>query len=370
MDEAISDLASQYTTCYDSLHWQALRIIRQREQADDIVQQVFADTASAIKGGKVIQNYEAWLRRCVYNLAVKKARQAQQLPLHEELSNGNQSQIDDIAHARRRCGQVCSAIRTLPRAQRSALLMSQFHGYNYSEIATRMDRSEASVRQLLSRARSRIRLLVGPDKATLGGIILWTPVRKIRSLLSSISIHVDRASHIASHSLEPAVAAVVASVVISLPQGSATAPAASQLSEAGFERSTNALVVNAALATDVLFVEAMPLSDAGVGTQTIPSGEPQSSTPDVAGQDSVLDEPQPQEQLTPSDEGTSESEAPEEASAANYDQGDGSESNDGSGEQEQEQGEGEGEGEGEPPPDRGWQNLNLYEEGFDPTLEI
>ena len=64
------------------------------------------------------------------------------------------------AIAREQVARIEAAFDQLPDEQREVILLSRFEGLAHREIALRMDRSEASVRQLLSRGRARLAMLL------------------------------------------------------------------------------------------------------------------------------------------------------------------------------------------------------------------
>jgi hypothetical protein len=63
----------------------------------------------------------------------------------------------DVAMRRERVRSALSAMSSLPEAQRRVLVEREFAGRGHREIASRLGRSEAAVRQLLNRARTQLR---------------------------------------------------------------------------------------------------------------------------------------------------------------------------------------------------------------------
>ena len=62
---------------------------------------------------------------------------------------------------RERLDALVGALLSLPARQRQALVMREFEGRSYDEIATRLGASNGAVRQLLNRARTSIRERLG-----------------------------------------------------------------------------------------------------------------------------------------------------------------------------------------------------------------
>lgn len=59
---------------------------------------------------------------------------------------------------------VAAALRTIPPADRDALLLFAWEGLSYAEVATALDIPVGTVRSRISRARSRIRELLDADR--------------------------------------------------------------------------------------------------------------------------------------------------------------------------------------------------------------
>jgi hypothetical protein len=78
---------------------------------------------------------------------------------------------DPYAEAVRRAdlGALGSAIKELPRPQRDALLLREFGGLSYEELAEALAMSSSAVESLLFRARQRLRVQLRAAYASFGG---------------------------------------------------------------------------------------------------------------------------------------------------------------------------------------------------------
>jgi len=74
------------------------------------------------------------------------------------------SEIDARLDARRLWADVAAAIATLPQGERDTLLLFAWEGMPYDQIATALDVPVGTVRSRLSRARIRLRELVGENE--------------------------------------------------------------------------------------------------------------------------------------------------------------------------------------------------------------
>ncbi len=153
----IKELSAYFKRSYHLLYGQALGLVASPEIAEDVVQEAFTNTSERIEAGTRIKNMNSWLRCCVQNISIKHLRRKPTLPLQEELEIGGYTLPADLAHTRQRFEDVCRAIDRLAPAQKSAFILAEIRGMAHRDIADAMNRSEGSVRQLISRARNRIR---------------------------------------------------------------------------------------------------------------------------------------------------------------------------------------------------------------------
>jgi RNA polymerase sigma factor (sigma-70 family) len=125
--------------------------------AEDVVQQTFVRALEALRGGDAEIFLRPWLYRIAQNAAldVRKARGFS----HEQLDEGidGVERPDQAFERRERLRDVVGAIRALPVRQREALVLRELEGRSYDEIAVHLRVSDGAVRQLLMRARARVR---------------------------------------------------------------------------------------------------------------------------------------------------------------------------------------------------------------------
>jgi RNA polymerase sigma-70 factor (ECF subfamily) len=109
-----------------------------------------------------------WLYGIASNLLARHRRgEARRLDATARLVNTSvtapdlSSEVDSRLDAERLWAGVAAAIATLPQGERDALLLYAWEGMPYGEIAAALDVPVGTVRSRLSRARGRLRELVG-----------------------------------------------------------------------------------------------------------------------------------------------------------------------------------------------------------------
>ena len=152
---------------YKDLLGYACKKVESPEAAEDIVQQAFANTLAIVERGGEVRNMGGFLYRCVHNLCVNNARRRLLVSLGDEpyieVENLAMELIETCpavtAENKETWRQIEGVVDQMVPNQRNAFLLAEVRGYGYDEIAESMDRSTNSVRQLLSRARKKIRTI-------------------------------------------------------------------------------------------------------------------------------------------------------------------------------------------------------------------
>ena len=132
------------------------------DHADDVVQETFAASYTALGNDTRPIQLKPWLYRVAHNTAIsvlrKKGRQD-----HEELDEN----VDGVRGPHEQLEQnqqlhdLVSRMRALPERQRTALVLQELEGLSPEEIADELDGTVPMVRQLVHRARERLRNGVG-----------------------------------------------------------------------------------------------------------------------------------------------------------------------------------------------------------------
>ena len=129
---------------------------------DDLVQEVLVAIWQALPRFRGASSERTYVFRIAHNRGCTfRARRRQDEPLTNDAAiidprPGPDEALDD---ARRR-EQLARAVRTLPDAQRQAVLL-RLEGFSLSEIAALQGTSEANVSVRLTRGRDRLREILG-----------------------------------------------------------------------------------------------------------------------------------------------------------------------------------------------------------------
>jgi RNA polymerase sigma-70 factor (ECF subfamily) len=154
----------------DTISRVILRIIKNREDAEDEVQETFLRAYRGLSEFRGNSKFTSWLIRIAVNRALMclRTRRHQGISLDRAVELEGDSLNHDIPEWRPNPEQ-CYAQReahlnlneelmTLPHGLRSALILKHFYGYTTEDIAKRLEISVPAVKSRVLRARRRLRV--------------------------------------------------------------------------------------------------------------------------------------------------------------------------------------------------------------------
>ncbi|MGB2679430.1 MAG: sigma-70 family RNA polymerase sigma factor [Candidatus Acidiferrum sp.] len=155
------------------------RMVRNREQAEDLAQEVFLRVYRAREDYVPSAKFTTWLFRIATNLALNSMRDTRYqklevsidapvtvgaedgderpLDVAEKRPNIEQHLVEDV-----RVKMIRHAINKLPEKQRAAVLLHKYQELDYTEIAKILSCSESALKSLLFRAYEALRVELAP----------------------------------------------------------------------------------------------------------------------------------------------------------------------------------------------------------------
>ncbi|MEJ7718682.1 MAG: sigma-70 family RNA polymerase sigma factor [Thermoleophilaceae bacterium] len=125
------------------------------EDAEDVLQEVFAAAFNAICADERPINARPWLYRIARNRCLNHLRR----PVHSGQDSMDVFERDgglstaDTVHKREEFRRIVADVQDLPETQRTALLLREIDALAYDQIAEAMDTTVPSIKSLLVRAR-------------------------------------------------------------------------------------------------------------------------------------------------------------------------------------------------------------------------
>ena len=123
----------------------AYRVIGKEEDARDVCQDAFLRAYRALPGFKGQAKFSSWLYRIALNLCrdwIRRQRRAPVSQLPEDMDaielaseKGPVESIEDLVARKQLSETVAIAMQHLPEEQRTAIILKEYHGLTFQEIA-------------------------------------------------------------------------------------------------------------------------------------------------------------------------------------------------------------------------------------------
>ncbi|HWI22914.1 MAG TPA: RNA polymerase sigma factor [Baekduia sp.] len=130
-------------------------MLSSKEDAEDVLQEVFAAAFNALMSDDRPVNVRPWLYRIARNRSLNHLRKRSAIGVDSmdiHLADNGTSTADRV-HQREDFRQLMGDVQTLPETQRTALLLREIDALSYDQIAEAMDTTVPSIKSLLVRAR-------------------------------------------------------------------------------------------------------------------------------------------------------------------------------------------------------------------------
>lgn len=144
----------------DRLFRLALRVVNDRAEAEDVVQEVMIKLWKQGQDLHLVKNMEAWCFRLTRNLALDKLKGGYRKRKAELPTNNNfiaAQRPDHLLEAQDGYQRIRSYMQALPERHRAVMHLRDIEGLSYQEIADALDMSLPQVKTNLFRARKSIR---------------------------------------------------------------------------------------------------------------------------------------------------------------------------------------------------------------------
>jgi len=153
----------------------AIKITRNHEDANDVVQDAFLKAYDSIHRFRMDSSFETWLYRIVVNLSLNVVKRKK---IRGECALSNETIVQATEDVKRRVEVkndpsiqaekqelrewVTKAVESLPIHHRTVVILHELEGLTHSEIASILNCSVSTVRTRLHYARKRLRELLKP----------------------------------------------------------------------------------------------------------------------------------------------------------------------------------------------------------------
>jgi RNA polymerase sigma-70 factor (ECF subfamily) len=135
------------------LQRQCARMLRSADDAEDAVQQTFLHALQALQAGTRPRVEAAWLSRIAHNVCIERLRAAGRRSRLETPTSPDAFETVAAGHGEDERPDLAAALAAIEPRQREALLLREWRGLSYREIASVLQLSQSAVEALIHRAR-------------------------------------------------------------------------------------------------------------------------------------------------------------------------------------------------------------------------
>lgn len=153
---SIKEFEYQFRCLYRPLGMYALRYTEDLDDAEDIVQQAFADVWEKLSAGNTIHDLKAYMYQAVRNrsLSLISSRPEKQ---RDEMPDIEEKPEEERIIQSERDARLWTAIDKLPTERKKIFLLSKRDGLTYQEIADELHLSIKTVENQISKALKSLR---------------------------------------------------------------------------------------------------------------------------------------------------------------------------------------------------------------------
>ena len=151
-------LYNQYSKAMYNL---AYRILNNREDAEDILQETFVECFRNIGSFRFESTFGAWLKKILVNKCINQIKKKKiDLTLCETLPSDIYEEETETIYD---TGKIFKGIEMLPDGYRIILTLYLLEGYDHSEISQILGISESTSKSQYSRAKEKLRKILSTN---------------------------------------------------------------------------------------------------------------------------------------------------------------------------------------------------------------
>jgi RNA polymerase sigma factor (sigma-70 family) len=151
-------LYNQYSKAMYNL---AYRILNNREDAEDILQEAFVECFKSIASFRFESTFGAWLKKILINKCINHLKKRKiDLTLCDELPVTIYEEDEETTYDTRK---IFKGIEMLPDGYRIILTLYLLEGYDHSEISQILGISESTSKSQYSRAKEKLRNMLSKN---------------------------------------------------------------------------------------------------------------------------------------------------------------------------------------------------------------
>lgn len=142
-----------FRTHADEIRRLSLKLLRSPEDAEDATQATYLTALRTFRKGARIEEEARWLKRVARNECLDRLAARRRVGTPEPPPVGDADPVAGEAIRRAELAALRARLQALPASQREAMVLREWHGLAYDEIARATGATRAAVESRLVRAR-------------------------------------------------------------------------------------------------------------------------------------------------------------------------------------------------------------------------
>lgn len=143
----------------------ALRIIRKRDEAEDVLQECFIDMFNKLDSFRGESSFGSWFKRIVVNRSINSVKRKKLVMVDESKAgkivvDENEEMGEEIPYT---VEQVKSAMEHLSDGYRIVFSLYIFEDYSHKEIAEELEITESTSKSQLNRAKNKLKEILNKE---------------------------------------------------------------------------------------------------------------------------------------------------------------------------------------------------------------
>ena len=150
-----------YETYAGKMLFVCMRYTKNREEAEDVMQDAFIKVFKNINSFKFLGSFEGWVRRIMVHTSIEFIRRKKQTSIFDDVEDiVHQPESETDATGKMGEKELLKMIHYLPDGYRAVFNMYVIEGYTHKEIATMLEISEGTSKSQLSKAKNHLKNLL------------------------------------------------------------------------------------------------------------------------------------------------------------------------------------------------------------------
>jgi RNA polymerase sigma-70 factor (ECF subfamily) len=139
----------------------AYRILNNREDAEDILQESFVECFRSLDSFRFESTFGAWLKKITINKCINQIKKKKiDLTLFETLPAVAEEEEEEVIYD---TGKIFKSIELLPDGYRIILTLYLLEGYDHAEISQILGITESTSKSQYSRAKDKLRNILSKN---------------------------------------------------------------------------------------------------------------------------------------------------------------------------------------------------------------